>query len=77
MMTFVPRRIALSRLFPTIGFQIIIESRSTEDFPGLEIDKCLVRPPSYLPLGEMQKLFSEIAATGRRLWEVAVADRRA
>jgi len=30
---------ALSGLFPTIGFQIITESRSTEDFPSLRIDR--------------------------------------
>jgi hypothetical protein len=41
MMTFLLRRFAVSRLFPTIGFQIIIEAHSTEDPPGLEIDKCL------------------------------------
>ena len=41
-MTFELRRIALSRLFPTLGFQIIIESRSTEDLPGYESDKCLL-----------------------------------
>ena len=35
---FLLRMTALSRLFPIIGFQIIIESRSTEDFPCLEID---------------------------------------
>jgi hypothetical protein len=49
---------ALSSLFPTIGFQIIIESRSTEDFPGLEIDKCLVRHTPYRPAGKTQNLFS-------------------
>jgi hypothetical protein len=40
MMILVPRRFAVSRLFPTTGFQIIIESGSTEDLPGLESDKC-------------------------------------
>ena len=36
---FLLRMTSISRLFPTIGFQIIIESRSTEDFSCLEIDK--------------------------------------
>jgi hypothetical protein len=43
MMTFLPRRIALFRLFPTIGFQIIIEARSTEDLPGLENNNAYVQ----------------------------------
>jgi hypothetical protein len=42
-MILVLRRFAVFRLFPTFGFQIIIESRSTEDLPGLESDKCLSR----------------------------------
>jgi hypothetical protein len=33
------RPAAPSGLFPTIGFQIITESRSTEDFPSLRIDR--------------------------------------
>jgi hypothetical protein len=31
------RLTALSRLFPTAGFQIITEQSSTEDFPSFEI----------------------------------------
>jgi len=38
MMTYF-RLTALSRLFPTIGSQIITEAGSTEDSPGFEIGK--------------------------------------
>jgi hypothetical protein len=33
--------LALTRLFPSIGFQIIIEQRSLEDLPSLERDKAI------------------------------------
>jgi hypothetical protein len=39
MVMLVLERLILRRLFPTVGFQIIIELRSTEDLPCLEIDK--------------------------------------
>jgi hypothetical protein len=35
---------ALTRLFPIIGFQIITETSSPEDLPGIERDKQSIRP---------------------------------
>jgi hypothetical protein len=61
-MTVVLRRFALFRLFPVVGFQIINESRSTEDLPGFESYKCLTVRVTYAQSGQMQRLFLKIFA---------------